>query len=282
VIEMKKTLVFIIAILAAGFASYTYCHNTNLKAISSRNPVSPGHPIVYDIRGESERLTPKERKDLQKARIKEALIAKKNPSVVYINGYTDKKICALTFDDGPDGTVMPKILDILKKNGVSASFFLIGNQVNAYKDIVKKASAEGNLMLNHSFTHPDFFKLNANSINKQILDTEDVIYNVIGRRPAIFRPPYGSLNDTIISTSKALGYHIAIWSTDSMDWSQKEKDNIIKNVLDNIRPGEIIIMHCGPDKEATADALPIVISELRNKGYTFTTLDKLLNIRAYK
>jgi peptidoglycan-N-acetylglucosamine deacetylase len=279
---MKRFFLCISLILTVGFGSYTYYHNTNLKVSSSQNPISARSPVIYDIRGKSSSLTPKEWEDLQKARIRETLIAKKNPDMVYINGYTDKKICALTFDDGPDGTVMPKILDTLKKNEVNASFFLIGNQVNAYKEVVKRADEEGNLMLNHSFTHPDLFKLSANSINKQILDTEDVIYRVTGKRPAIFRPPYGSLNDTIISASKALGYHIAIWSTDSMDWSLKEKDNIIKNVLDNIRPGEIIIMHCGADKEATADALPIIISNLKAKGYNFITLDKLLNIRAYK
>lgn len=255
----------------------------NIPQVNTPETPAPAPPhIIYDIRGKSNKLSPKEWKAMQEARSREVEIAKNNPDMVFINGYTDKKICALTFDDGPDGTVMPKILDILKKNSINASFFLIGNQVKAYKNVVKRTYEEGNLVLNHSFTHPDFFKLSEKDIKKQLSETEDVIYGATGKRPAIIRPPYGSLNDTIISTSRALDYHIAIWSTDTLDWSQKEKDNIVKNVVDNIRPGEIILMHCNSDKKATAEALPIIISELRDKGYSFVTLDKLLNIQPYK
>lgn len=281
-IEIKKIFMSIILIFAVILGINAYHKNISHHVITSRSPAQSQVPIVYDIRGKSSSLTPKEWADLERSRKREVVIAKENPGIVYINGYTSKRICALTFDDGPTGTVMSEILDVLKKNNIKASFFLIGNQVNEYKAVVKRAYDEGNLVLNHSFTHPDFFKLSADSIKKQILDTEDAIYNVTGKRPAILRPPYASLNNTIISTSKDLGYRIAIWSTDTMDWSQKSTENIIKNVVDNVRPGEIIIMHCNDDKEVTVEALPSVISELRAKGYSFVTLDEFLNIRAYK
>lgn len=298
---MKKLFICVLVILSVGLGSYAYFRyllskdpgsapqasstETPVKGpetAAQDTPVKPKPNVVYDIRGKSNKLTAKEWDAMQKSRLQTVEIAKQNLSEVFINGFTEEKICALSFDDGPDGIITPKILDTLKNAGINASFFVIGNQVKQYKNVVKRASDEGNLVLNHSFTHPDFLNMNAENIKKQLSETEDMIYNITGKRPAILRPPYGSLNDTIISTSKASGYSIVIWSTDTLDWSQKDKDNIVKNVIDNIRPGEIILMHCNDDKKATAEALPIIISELKAKGYSFVTLDKLLDVPAYK
>ena len=209
-------------------------------------------------------------------------VAKQYPNDVFLNGDTHKKQVALTFDDGPDGKITPKILDILKQNNVKGNFFFIGENVAKFPKVVKRADKEGNLVLNHSYNHPDFKKENNEEIKNQILKTENVIYKIIGKKPAIIRPPYGDVDGRIVSTILQTDDKIAIWSIDTLDWSQKEKDNIVKNVLDNLRPGDIILMHSNGDKAATAEALPIIIKGIKEKGYEIVTLDKMLNIKAYR
>lgn len=293
---LKKFALFIALLFSIGLGIFLAYRNTlttkqpetdiSQKPIStSEKPapvIRPKQIIVYDILGKSNKLGPKTWKNMQDWRTSIVQVAKANPDMVFINGQPEEKICALTFDDGPDDVIMPKILDVLKKNNVNASFFLIGNKVKRLSSVVKAASDDGNLVLSHSYSHPELSKLTKEDIKKQIELTENSIYEVTGKRPKIIRPPYGDLNDTVISAAKDEGYKMVIWSIDTLDWSQKEKSNIIKNVEDNIRPGEIILMHCDGDKEATLAALPQIIKDLKGKGYKFVTLDKLLKIDAYK
>jgi peptidoglycan-N-acetylglucosamine deacetylase len=295
---LKKFALFIALLISIGSGSYLAYRNAIIKQSKSEVsqkpssaskqpepqsvPVEPKKLIIYDILGRSNKLGPKAWKSMQDWRSSIVQVAKDNPDMVYINGKPEEKVCALTFDDGPDNIIMPKILSVLKGNHVNASFFLIGNKVKEFSSVVKAASDDGNLVLNHSYSHPELSKLNEESIKKQIELTENNIYEVTGKRPKIIRPSYGDLNDTVISAAKDEGYKIVIWSIDTLDWSQKEKSNIIKNVEYNVRPGEIILMHCDGDKAATLAALPQIISDLKERGYKFVTLDKLLGIDAYK
>ncbi|MHB1651275.1 MAG: polysaccharide deacetylase family protein [Desulfitobacteriaceae bacterium] len=239
-------------------------------------------PMVLDIKGTSNKLTDKEQSSINKWKTEIALEALRHPGTVFLNGDTQEKLVALTFDDGPDKVITPKILDILKRYDVHGNFFFIGNNAQLFPLVVKRAYNEGNLVLNHSFDHPEFYNKTQEFIDNEFKRTDQILTSIIGRAPTLVRPPYGIVNDSVLQVANSHGYKLIIWSTDTFDWSQKDKRNIINNIVNNVRPGEIILMHSNGDKQATAQALPEVIEGLREKGYRIVTLDVLLNTNAYK
>ena len=239
-------------------------------------------PLIYDILGTSSRPTVYPDAAMTKWRKNVVNLAKKYPSDLYINGQNEKKVVALTFDDGPDPVNTPKIIKVLRNNNIQGTFFCIGKQIEACKSIIKQAHADGNVIANHSWSHKDFATINTAEINNEVTLTENEINKVIGKRPALIRPPYGDTNDAVQNSLIALNYKNILWSTDTLDWEQREVANIVKNVVENVRPGEIILMHSNEDKKVTTEALPQIISRLKEMGYSFVTADKLLEISAYK
>ncbi|ERI95191.1 polysaccharide deacetylase [Clostridiales bacterium oral taxon 876 str. F0540] len=252
------------------------------KDDSSKDIVSKKEPEIYNILGKSNRLTKSETDAMNTWREEIVKMSKANSDRLFINGYTKEKVVALTFDDGPDSKTTPRILDILKKNNIHGSFFFIGNRINQYSSVVKRTYEEGNLVLSHSFSHPELTKKSAKEVKNEFISAENAIYSVIKKKPAIVRPPYGAVNETVLKEASEEDLKLTIWSTDTLDWSQKEKANIVKNVVDNVRPGEIILMHSNEDKATTAEALPEIITKLKEKGYSFVDLSELLNTNAYK
>ncbi|HEY5563487.1 MAG TPA: polysaccharide deacetylase family protein [Clostridiaceae bacterium] len=154
--------------------------------------------------------------------------------------------------------------------------------MSSYPNVVKRAYNEGNLVLNHSLTHTDLSNKTEVEIDREIKISEDKIFSIINIRPAIIRPPYGALSQSSINEIVKNNYKIVIWSIDTLDWSQKESINIAKNVLDNARDGDIILMHSNSDKKTTLEALPAIIKGLKHNGYSIVTLSELLNIKAYQ
>ncbi len=239
-------------------------------------------PLIYDILGTSSRPTVYPDEAMTKWRKNVVNLAKKYPSNLYINGQNENKVVALTFDDGPDPVNTPKIIKVLRDNNIQGTFFCIGKQIEACKSIIKEAYADGNVIANHSWSHKDFTTINAAEINNEVTLTENEINKVIGKRTALIRPPYGDTNDAVQNSLIELNYKNILWSTDTLDWEQREVANIVKNVVENVRPGEIILMHSNEDKKVTTEALPQIISRLKEMGYSFVTVDKLLEISAYK
>jgi polysaccharide deacetylase family sporulation protein PdaB len=238
--------------------------------------------LIYNILGNCSKLATKAKSDMDNWRLQIVSLVKQNKNTVFINGYTDEKTVSLTFDDGPDGSITPKVLDVLKASNVKASFFFIGKTVKTYPSVVKRAYDEGNLVLSHSFTHPELSKVSEESVRNELSLTENAIYSVIGKKPSIIRPPYGDVSQKTINILDKESYKTIIWSIDTLDWCQKDKNNIAKNVVDNVRPGDIILMHCNEDKKATLEALPMIIQGLKEKGYNFLTLSEMLHVEAYK
>jgi len=236
----------------------------------------------YPILGASNKLTAKERSSMNKWREDIVQVAGHNPGEVFINGPSSVKAVCLTFDDGPDGVFTPKVLDILKQYGVHGSFFFIGQRVKNYPAVVRRADREGNLVLNHTWDHKDLSHLSDLAIRNEITMTGDEIASITGKRPALVRPPYGAVNDRVIRDLQGGNCKIAIWSIDTLDWSQKDKANIARNVMDNVRPGDIILMHSNAGRQATVDALPAIITGLQAEGYGFLTLADMLNVPAYQ
>jgi peptidoglycan/xylan/chitin deacetylase (PgdA/CDA1 family) len=284
---MKKLRITLIVMIAAAAVVFCGCAAKVTSKAEQKQAVDAGSQsdqsiVPMDILGESENLTEKQKASMEKWRAEIAGLAGKNEGKLYLNGPAYRKQVALTFDDGPDWKVTPEILDILKAKEVNASFFFIGNSVKKHPDVVKRAYSEGNLVLNHSMDHPDFQKLTPDQMMKEVTDAEDAIYSVTGKRPALVRPPYGSVSKEELDRLNSSGCKAVIWSIDTLDWSQKDSSSIAGNVLDNVRNGDIILMHSNGDKKATAVALLGIIDGLKASGYTIVTLDKLLGIDAYK
>ena len=180
------------------------------------------------------------------------------------------KMVALTFDDGPDPKTTPQALDILKKYGAKATFFMVGQNIAGNEAIVKRVHNEGHQIGIHTWDHPVLTKLPLESAQKEILDTQTAINNVIGIKPTITRPPYGAINATI---QNSVDQSFIMWNVDSLDWKTRNTKAIMQEIA-KTQPGSIILMH--DIHQTSIDALPSVLEYLKSNGYTLVTVDELL------
>jgi len=204
------------------------------------------------------------------------------PNIVYHHGSDNKKLVALSFDDGPDVNYTTKILDILKQNNIKATFFIVGSRAKAHPEMVKRISDEGHVIGNHTWDHPDIKKIDINKLKDEVQQTNDLINSIVGYKPHLFRPPYGFTNANDIKELGKLGYKIIDWSVDTKDWAGTPPDKIMDYVQKELRPGAIVLEHCAGGKNDKLDntvvALPRIISYLKDNGYSFVTIPELLNI----
>ncbi|MGI2327565.1 LysM peptidoglycan-binding domain-containing protein [Planococcus sp. YIM B11945] len=197
-------------------------------------------------------------------------------------GNTTSKVIALTFDDGSDGTNIQKILDILAKNNVKATFFLTGSGAEKHPQAIKNIVAKGHLLGNHSYSHPDFTKLTAAQRKTELDKTEAAIKKITGKSTKpLFRAPFGASNASVLATVGASGYtHTLQWNIDTLDWKGVSATAITNKVVNNVVPGTIVLMHTGAGASGTPGALPGMISKLKAKGYKFVTVSELLKLPA--
>lgn len=201
---------------------------------------------------------------------------------IYFNGSpNDGKKLALTFDDGPNSVVTPKILDILKENDITATFFILGNQINGNADLLNRIVEEGHAIGNHSWSHSNFDTLSIEEAVKEIEDTQSALEKVIGYRPSLFRPPYGALDNDKLDQVNQLNLAVVNWTVDTLDWSGISADEIMKLVREQMYPGGIVLMHDSKRNNQfnnTIDALEKLIPELKTEGYSFVTVPELLGV----
>lgn len=239
---------------------------------------------IYDIRGSSSLLDSNLTQFLDKWRY-ETIAPVQNGTYknVFVNGGTTQKTVALTFDDSPDENNTDKVLDVLSRYNVKASFFMIASPMNdANATIVTRASNEGHLVLGHCFTHPRLTNLTPEAITQQLNTTSERIEALTGKYPILYRPPYGSINQSVVDTVNTNGFSTVLWSLDSLDWAIKDSNAIVDNVITHIRDGDIILMHSSQANAATVQALPEIIEKLHTLGYTFLKVDEMLGLKAYK
>ncbi|OTN77513.1 polysaccharide deacetylase family sporulation protein PdaB [Enterococcus sp. 8G7_MSG3316] len=184
----------------------------------------------------------------------------------------NQKMIAFTFDDGPDPNNTLRLLEMLAKEDVPATFFLIGQNVEMYPNIVKAIAKAGHEIGNHSYNHRDLTTLSQEEMVNEITKTDQAIENITGKRPKYFRPPYGSVNQTV---ADAVNRPIIQWSVDSEDWQSKNTSLIIERVTASATEGAIVLLH--DIHQTTVDAVPELIKQLKESGYTFVTLDTLLD-----
>ena len=185
----------------------------------------------------------------------------------------NKKMVALTYDDGPS-IYTPRILKTLKENNSVATFFVVGNRVPMYSDTVKKAYDMGCEIGNHTYEHKSLPNLSETEVKRQISKTNKEVKKAIGEKPVIMRPTGGATNTNI---KKWVGMPSIIWSVDTLDWKTRNADSTRRAVLNRVKDGDIVLMH--DLYSATATASETIIPELIRRGYQLVTVSELAECR---
>lgn len=198
---------------------------------------------------------------------------------VYRSVATEKKQIALTFDDGPHPTLTPRILEILAKYNVPATFFMVGQNVLNYQEAARAVIEAGHEVGNHTFTHPHLANLGEEGIMEEIGRCEDVLEELCEYRPHLLRTPQGALTPSLERCLVDDDYILVLWSLDTRDWDNKSTASITQAVLDRVQAGDIILMHdyIGYNSK-TPEALEKIIPILLSQGYEFVTASALLGV----
>jgi peptidoglycan/xylan/chitin deacetylase (PgdA/CDA1 family) len=182
------------------------------------------------------------------------------------------KVLALTFDDGPHPTYTPEVLDILKAKKVPATFCTVGTMVEKNPDLAQRIVDEGHQLCNHTLNHVEGLENEPReTVVAQMDGGRDAIVDAVGEPPPFYRPPGGSLGPVIYEEAEAHDEAVLYWSIDPKDWQKPTADELVLNVISQLKPGGIILLHDGGgNRDATVAALPRIIDEARKAGYTFT------------
>lgn len=198
---------------------------------------------------------------------------------------TSKRIVALTFDDGPSPAWTPKILEELKKADVKATFFMVGHHVQKYPDIARRVAREGHGIGNHGYAHSVILYYTPVEIEGEIKYTEHVIRETTGKTTTMFRPPKAWLRNSTKEKIRSMGYEVVLWSLNSKDWVGFPHRYIVRYLAARVRSGDIFLFHDsgnifareGGDRSQTVQAVTLLIKTLKEKGFSFVTLEDLLH-----
>lgn len=185
---------------------------------------------------------------------------------------------ALTFDDGPHPTQTHRILDILERYGVHATFFMIGVNVENYPEAAREVIARGHEVGNHTYSHSHLQTMSEGALLSELGRCEDALEDLCEYRPHLFRPPEGVLNRFVEECAERGDYQLILWSLDTKDWENKSTERIVRRVLSEIQAGDIILMHDYVAKSKTPEALEILLPKLLALGYEPVTVSSLLGI----
>ncbi len=198
-------------------------------------------------------------------------------AAVYRKSNTSEKKIALTFDDGPSKQNTEEILSILKQYNITATFFVIGENAKKDPERIMSIWNAGHEIGNHTYTHAYISKIPEKTLREEIQKTEDVLFEITGTRPTVFRPPGGFYNDASIAVLEEMGYTSVLWSLDTRDWSIPKTERIVSKVEEGTDCGDILLFHDLEDKRLpTPAALRKIIPYLIENGYEFVTVSQLL------
>ncbi len=204
-------------------------------------------------------------------------------SPAILRGPTKDRRIALTFDDGPAEHFTAQVLDILRERNVKATFFVCGEHVERYPEMVRRIHAEGHTLGNHTYSHPFLYFHGRAFFAREIDRTQEAVERVVGCRPRFFRPPYGARWIGLQSVLEARKLRLVNWSDTGYDW-KLDTSGIVRETLRNLGPGSIILLHDGLrgfrpreiNQSATVRALPEIIDGARKAGLQFAPLDEFL------
>ena len=203
---------------------------------------------------------------------------------------TSDKVVALTFDDGPSLEWTPKILDVLNKYNVKATFFMIGEHVLKYPEVARRVALEGHEIGNHTFDHHVLIYYKPEELVEELKKAERAIQETTNQKTILFRPPKAWVTPTEKIIINKLGYKTILWSLNSKDWVNFDDKYIVRYLVHHIKPGDIILFHDsggvfnteGGSRKETVKAITRLIEKLKERGYRFVTVSELLRFERKK
>jgi peptidoglycan-N-acetylglucosamine deacetylase len=206
------------------------------------------------------------------------------PATHFSSGESCRRAVALTFDDGPNPPYTQRLLDILRANDATATFFVVGEAALAHPEVVREERDSGMAVGLHSYGHSsELFTMDGGEFRADLDQAEAAIGGILGYKPAFYRAPYGHTSETMLRELRAAGYSSVGWDVDSDDWEEGSADAIAQKVLAEAHPGAIVLLHDGglgggnPDRTATIEALAAILAGLRERGYEFLTVPEILD-----
>lgn len=196
-------------------------------------------------------------------------------------GIRGSKTLALTYDDGPNDPHTLKLLDVLAKHNVRATFFMIGRHVQQRPDIARAVAEAGHVIGNHTFTHPLLIFCSAAETRTQLLDCRKALEDAAGEHSNLFRPPFGGRRPATLRAARELGLQTVMWNVTGYDWNAPPAATIENKVARQMRGGDIVLLHDGGHKAMDADRSQTVIAtenlirRYRDQGYDFVTVDEM-------
>jgi peptidoglycan/xylan/chitin deacetylase (PgdA/CDA1 family) len=201
----------------------------------------------------------------------------------FTGGSQETKQLALTYDDGPNDPHTLRLLEVLAKHEVRATFFVVGRYVTQRPDIVRAIAQAGHVVGNHTFTHPLLIFKSAAEIRKELSDCRAALQDAIGEHSNLFRPPFGGRRPAVLRTTRELGLKPVMWNVTGYDWNAPLSEMIEKKVSSQIRGGNVILLHDGGHKQMGADrsqtvvATDRLITRYKNEGYEFETVPAMMS-----
>jgi peptidoglycan/xylan/chitin deacetylase (PgdA/CDA1 family) len=189
---------------------------------------------------------------------------------------------ALTYDDGPNPVHTPRLLEVLAKHNVRATFFLIGRHVEQHPEIVRDLVQAGHVVGNHTFTHPLLTFKSEAEIRQELIQCRSALQETVGEPAELFRPPFGGRRLAVLRVARALGLEPVMWNVTGYDWSAPPAAVIERKVTKQIRGGDVILLHDGGHKQAGADrsqtviATDHLIARYKSEGYDFLTVRQMM------
>lgn len=201
---------------------------------------------------------------------------------IFWRGNPNKKMVCLTFDDGPDPEITPKILEILEKYKLKATFFVLGCNAGTFPELVRQVDQAGQDIGNHTYNHINFYRYprpdREEKLSQEIDRTALVVKKNIGRLPRWVRMPYGCSKEWVRNLVAKKGYIFVTW-TFGCDWNKMTAKELAENYLKNVENGAIFLLHDGRHHYTTVEALPLIIEGLQKEGYQIVTLQEIWESR---
>ncbi|MCG8501396.1 MAG: polysaccharide deacetylase family protein [Firmicutes bacterium] len=201
-----------------------------------------------------------------------ALSTKRDLPIYYVD--RQDKTIAISFDAAWGDEDTQQLIDILAQYNVKTTFFVVGGWVDKYPESVKALSDAGHEVMNHSNTHPHMTKLSVEKMKEEIKKCDDKIQAVTGKRPFLFRPPYGDYNDKVVQACREMGHYTIQWDVDSLDWKELGANAIAERVTKRVKNGSIVLFHNAA--KYTPAALPAILDTLQKQGYKIVPISELI------
>ncbi|WHH59016.1 polysaccharide deacetylase family protein [Petroclostridium sp. X23] len=201
-----------------------------------------------------------------------AIKPKKDLPIYYVD--RQDKTIAISFDAAWGNEDTDDLIKILEQYGVKTTFFVVGGWVDKYPESVKALSDAGHEIMNHSNTHPHMTQLSVEKMKEELKKCDDKIEAITGKRPFLFRPPYGDYNDKVVQTCREMGHYTIQWDVDSLDWKELGVDAIVERVTKRVTNGSIVLFHNAA--KYTPAALPEILETLQKQDYKIVPISELI------